>query len=416
MKSEMYQMIADEKELEWFFDHVLRKPQINEAYTMVFVSRHKKLTKEEQKTIGLTRAESEFLSVQTVRPPKVSDMGENKPWEFTNFLRHVKRFNVDKGAYTTALGQPIPEKTLAIIFYANPCNNMKVWKDVRDKVDFAYESISTAALHNQGLQSMYQQYQCFGNVEDHIKHARAKCKGSTYWMDFDVDVPVWFKCDKDKKWNYCREHSKEINGILSLGHLPFSEDPLYTPTEKDYNELEEKWLSTKTDRPDKYYNLMLEKLNNRFGKGHYIIVDTSGGYHILVRTGRDVIKANPHDFCKEVEAIYKQGVADGNPEYLNENGTCKFEAIVNDSQIPGIPLPGTFQYGRPVTVLNKEDFDGCSELTTSEDNAVDFIPEPEDDGEIHIFENQEGPLEKILKESNQGRTESDTEQPLKVTL
>jgi hypothetical protein len=31
--------------------------------------------------------------------------------------------------------------------------------------------------------------------------------------------------------------------------------------------------------------------------------------------------------------------------------------MVNDSQIPGLPLPGTYQYGRPVTVLNKEDFE-----------------------------------------------------------
>ena len=36
---------------------------------------------------------------------------------------------------------------------------------------------------------------------------------------------------------------------------------------------------------------------------------------------------------------------------------CKFECIVNDSQIPGLPLPGTYQYGRPVTVLNKDDFE-----------------------------------------------------------
>jgi hypothetical protein len=34
----------------------------------------------------------------------------------------------------------------------------------------------------------------------------------------------------------------------------------------------------------------------------------------------------------------------------------KFECIVNDSQIPGIPMPGTFQYGRPVRIINKEDF------------------------------------------------------------
>ena len=57
------------------------------------------------------------------------------------------------------------------------------------------------------------------------------------------------------------------------------------------------------------------------------------------------------------EKIYKDGVEDGFEPYLDEKGNCKFECIVNDSQIPGIPLPGTYQYGRPVTVLNKEDFE-----------------------------------------------------------
>ena len=52
---QMYQMIADEDELRWFFEHVIQKPQVNESYSAVFVSRHKKLTKEEQKTFGLTR-------------------------------------------------------------------------------------------------------------------------------------------------------------------------------------------------------------------------------------------------------------------------------------------------------------------------------------------------------------------------
>lgn len=380
LDNKMYQMIADEKELEWFFDHAIFRPNIVEAYTAVFVSRHKKLTKEEQQTIGLTRAESEFLSVQTIRPPKVSEMGEDKPWEFKRFLRHIKRFNVDKGAYTTALDQPIPEKTLAIIFYINPCNNLKVWEDVRAKVDFAKDSIITATINSQGLESMYQQYQCFGNVEDHIKHARAKCKGSRYWMDFDVDVPDWFKT-VNKTY---RKKVDPDNNLLLLNE-------------------EEKIII-----PIGYYAKMLEKLNNRFGKGNYIIVDTSGGYHILVRT--HAIRSNPHDFCKEVEEIYKQGVIDGNPEYLDENGTCKFEAIVNDSQIPGIPLPGTFQYGRPVTVLNKEDFTDTDRnpgrTETDFDDLIELGKELE----------KENRLEKILRESNQGRTESDREEPLTVTL
>ena len=42
---EMYRMIADINELRWFFEHVIQKPLVNESYSMVFVSRHKKLSK-----------------------------------------------------------------------------------------------------------------------------------------------------------------------------------------------------------------------------------------------------------------------------------------------------------------------------------------------------------------------------------
>ena len=55
--------------------------------------------------------------------------------------------------------------------------------------------------------------------------------------------------------------------------------------------------------------------------------------------------------------IAKVLCTDVDSSYLDEKGNSKFECIVNDSQIPGLPLPGTYQYGRPVTVLNKEDFE-----------------------------------------------------------
>lgn len=325
MTEKMYQMISDEKELKWFFDHVIQKPALYESYSMVWVSRHKKLTKEEQATFGLTRAESEFLKVETVRCKKVKSMDVPAEFTFKNFLQHVKRFNVDKEAYTTGNGLPLPEKTLAVIFYVNPCNEMKVADKVIEKINFERSAIMTAVTNGKTWHELGQLYQGLGNLDSDIKHFRAQCKGTSYWMDFDVDVPAWFRDDK-----IITEVDQDVH---TDGHIH---------------------LRAYTQR-NKYYKQMIEKLNARFGKGNYVIVDTSGGYHILVRTNS--IRSNPHDFCKEVEAIYKQGVTDGNLEYLDEKGVCKFEAIVNDSQIPGLPLPGTYQYGRPVTVLNKEDFE-----------------------------------------------------------
>ena len=84
---EVYDVVADVNELKWFFDHVIQKPQINESYTAVFVSRHKKLTKEEQEDIGLTRKEAEFLAVETFRLGHFKDalyQNENN-WTFERF-------------------------------------------------------------------------------------------------------------------------------------------------------------------------------------------------------------------------------------------------------------------------------------------------------------------------------------------
>lgn len=324
-----YQVIADLNELKWFFDHVIQRPQVNESYSAVFVSRHKKLTDEEAKSIGLTRKEGEFLSTVTFKLRAIKDASRKDDpeiWNFDSFVKTLRKFNVDKYAYTTALGEPIPSKTLAVIFYVNPGDDMKVCRKFVEEYNDVNEAISKAMLNGKAVSDNYQSFQWFGKAESTIKHLKANQKGSRYWMDFDIDVPAWFRQTEQSGFDKL-DHDKVPTGLCDV------------------------WVM----ETSKYYKEMLEKLNTRFGKGNYVIVDTTGGYHILVKTS--AIKSNPHDFCKEVEAIYKQGVADGYQEYLDEKGVCKFECIVNDSQIPGLPLPGTYQYDRPVTVLNKEDFD-----------------------------------------------------------
>lgn len=294
-----YQVLASIDELKWFYDHVVMKPQINESYSMVFVCRHKKLTKEEQETIGLTRKEAEFLATQSIRLGKVKDAFQEPEWTFDRFQKAIKRFQVDKYAYTTALGEPLPEKTLAVLFYVNPCDDIKVADYVFDKINTAKMAITKALLNGKTIVDVLQTYQTFGNLESSVKHAKANCKGSVYWLDYDIDVPSWFK--------------------------------IY------------------------YYDQLKALLAETYGLKNYIIIDTSGGYHILVRTS--AIKQNPRLFSNKVYDLYQAGIKAGNESYVDEKGNSKFECIVNDSQIPGLPLPGTYQYGRPVTILNKEDFE-----------------------------------------------------------
>ena len=69
------------------------------------------------------------------------------------------------------------------------------------------------------------------------------------------------------------------------------------------------------------------------------------------------ILANPRNFCERIQKEYEYGISKGEEPYVDDKGNCKFECIVNDSQIPGLPLPGTYQYDKKVSVLNKEDFE-----------------------------------------------------------
>ena len=305
---EVYDVVADVNELKWFFDHVIQKPQINESYTAVFVSRHKKLTKEEQEDIGLTRKEAEFLAVETFRLGHFKNalyQNENN-WTFDSFLKHLRRLEVNNDAYTTSKGLPLPTKTLATIFYVNPCDNIKVCREFFNQYLDVTQSISKAMLNGKTTVDNLQSYQWFDNAESNLKHLRANQKGTRYWLDFDIDVPKWFKEGK----NY-------------------------------------------EDKP--YYHVLLTLLDAYFKKGNYVVIDTSGGYHILVKTS--AINQNPHNFCKHMKDLYDDCVKRGEEPYLDEKGNNKFECVVNDSQIPGLPLPGTYQYGKKVTVLNKEDFE-----------------------------------------------------------
>ena len=298
---EVYDIVSDITELKWFFDHVIQKPQINESYTAVFVSRHKKLTKEEQEDIGLTRKEAEFLAVETFRLRHFKDalyQDENN-WTFERFLKHLRRLEVNKEAYTTSKGLPLPTKTLATIFYVNPCDNIKVCREFFNQYLDVTQAISKAMLNGKTTIDNLQSYQWFDKAESNLKHLRANQKGTRYWLDFDIDVPAWFKVA--------------------------------------------------------YYDQLKTLLTEAYGLKNYVIIDTSGGYHILVRTS--AIKQNPRLFSNKVYDLYQAGIKAGNEPYLDEKGNSKFECIVNDSQIPGLPLPGTYQYGRKVTVLNKEDFE-----------------------------------------------------------
>lgn len=340
MLIDCYNCISSIDELKWFFDQVIQKPQVNESYSAVFVSRHKKLTKEEQEEVGLTRKEAEFLATQTFRLGSFKDalyIDEANNWTFDRFLQRIRRFNVDKYSYTTSKGQPIPTKTLAVIFYVNPCDDIKVIREFVDQYLNVSQAISKAMLGGKTTIDNLQSYQWFGNAESNLKHLKANQKGTRYWLDFDIDVPKWFKVKQLADKDALISHFDGVNKKYRLKH--------------DHDLVDIAIFTSCAT----YYESLVALLNYFYKKGNYVIVDTSGGYHVLIKVS--AIKSNPHEFCQLVKETYDYATLNGEESYLDEKGNCKFECIVNDSQIPGLPLPGTYQYDRPVTVLNKEDFE-----------------------------------------------------------
>lgn len=302
--SEMYNVIANIEELKWFFDNVLTKPAMHESYAAVFCARYKKLTDEERAEVGISKRDAEFMATQTFRVRKFRnalDFERDDGWNFDNFIKHLRRFNVDKCAYLTAGGYPLPEKCLATIFYVNPCDEIKVADEVMRKLEETKTAIVKALLNGKTLEDNMQSYQAFSNIESNVKHARAHCKGSVYWLDYDLDCPAWYK-----------------------------------------------------DPTAGFFKSLVVCLDSMFKRGNYLIVDTAGGYHILIRT--KAVHEDPHRFCARAKQLYLDGLREHNPPHIDTAGNDKFECIVNDSQIPGIPLPGTFQYGRPVKIINKQDF------------------------------------------------------------
>ena len=92
---------------------------------------------------------------------------------------------------------------------------------------------------------------------------------------------------------------------------------------------------------------------NHFGKGNFFIIETAGGFHVLVKK---------ESYGKSMGIANKKKIENGlnyMPDFLSDvidNYSYTFEEAVKCNQ-EFIPLPGTYQYSSfIVRVLNKEDF------------------------------------------------------------
>lgn len=275
---EHYKIVADEVELRWFFEHVIAKPNFDEAYAFCMASRHKKLTKEERETLGQSPSD-EMLDPQVVFP---TDKGD---WTFERWVKGILKYEVPVMAYTTRGGHPFLAKSLVVYCTPNPSDERGVIKELKKYIAVHEQELVDSALKGSRVgvnESLYKL--CHSLVK--FKRLQFDCTGSKNWVDFDMDLSAEGK-----------EHRQEIH--------------------------------------DKWY----EAATAKFGKGNFVIVQTTGGYHTLVR--KEVLKFNPNAFTAEFENSM-------NTDYFDEfkyNNNCM------------LPVPGTYQYENPVVVTNKADFE-----------------------------------------------------------
>lgn len=277
--TEHYKLVADENELRWFFDHVISKPNYDEAYAFCMASRHKKLTKEEREQIGQS-SDDEMLDPQVVFP------GRNGEWDFNRWAKGILKYEVPVMAYTTRGGFPFLPKSLVVYCTPNPSDERNVVKELKKYIAVHEQELVDSALKGSRVgvnESLYKL--CHSLVK--FKRLQFDCTGSKNWVDFDMDLG---------------EDGKAIR-----------------------QEIHDKWYETATEK---------------FGKGNFVIVQTTGGYHTLVR--KEVLKFNPHKVTEDFVASYGF-----NKKYFDEfkyNNNCM------------LPIPGTYQYCYPVVVTNKSDF------------------------------------------------------------
>ena len=220
---------------------------------------------------------SEMMRMEVLKGTK-----EKISWE--RFLSFCKRFNFDETSMLTDSGLPYPEKSLVLYFYINTSSEVKVTDKLVDYI----------MLNKTELINSYENGNKDGVIESKLKLSKvsyiskslhASCISTKNYVDFDLD------CDKEFLKNN--------------------------------------------------YVTMKSVINSFFTSGSFFIVETKGGWHILVK--HEHIKSNPSIFCNTITST------------ITNLGGEVSECILNKNSF--LQLPGSLSRDHIVTILNKEDFD-----------------------------------------------------------
>ena len=298
-----YKFVADPSELAWFFDHVLidlSKEQIKKSYLMCICTRPKKLSAEERELYGISGSDGVMM-----REEIISARGKDKIWDTQEFIGHIYKYECPKRGMITKKGYAYPDKSLAVMIYAEPSDEVAVANGL---VKYANEIIA------QTIEACERTIN-FGKV-DGIKGQLEKMAGVA----------------RKSKALYAE------NTVKTFIHYDF-----------DLNN------ESRDDKTREIFEGYLkEDLRDVFGKGNYFIIKTNGGYHILVKR-TCLSEANKRIFERTGSKDPVHGFSDLIDDTLGEYLT-KGEKRVQGQCF--VPVPGTWMYGSFIpTIINKEDFD-----------------------------------------------------------
>lgn len=270
----MYEIVKDENEMKWFFDHIITPPAPCETYMVCLAARNKRLDDAEREKYTLGRGEM-------MRTEIIGRKGGE--WNFNIYKQAPYKYNCSENAMLTKTGIPYPAKALVCYAYVNPCDELDC---VHDTFQF-YNNIQHELLESYKKNSkdgVIDHLEKLPKIFEHLRSCHANNLSRRIWRDFDCDI-------------------------------------------KDF------------DKKDIVLEVLKKELYSTYGVGNVVIIDTAGGFHSLVRVS--AIHSNPNDFIKAI---------------LQQTRGLIQEIKLTNAGSQFVPLPGTLQYERLVTVVNKDDF------------------------------------------------------------
>lgn len=286
----MYNLIFDIEALRQFFDKVVPPLKNDEVYFVSLSARAKYLTKEQKEFLALGR--TEMFERRIIR---------EKNW--IKFLRTLRKFEANDGAYTSKKGSSIPQSSIVVYWNINPSSSLQVYKEFTKTMTDYMAELGVCARDSRKSGDILSRV---NKMDRLLMNCYQKNKGTKHYIDIDFDIS-----------------SKDYSSVV----IPFRKS------------LRERGV-------------------------RHLVVGTKSGYHILLdrstlnyNFNEDVYKANENliRVCLKEKGISLNEYFKDRPKTeINVKELTGGEIIVNKNDM--IPLPGTYQGGFPVNILDTYDW------------------------------------------------------------